>query len=144
MPLAAYRHNAGWIMSRTFLRFTHIGRKTGQPHEAVAMVLGYNQTSREAVICAAWGPETDWFRNLRVSPAVNLQLGRESFSPEQRFLTEGQAFEVIVQFRRQHPHRLRLLSTVLGWGDLRDDDEARAFISTHPFVAFHPVARQSG
>ena len=40
-------------MGRTFLQFAHVGRKTGQPHDAVAMVLRYDEASREAVICAA-------------------------------------------------------------------------------------------
>jgi hypothetical protein len=46
---------------------------------------------------------------------------------------------VAVQFRRGHPQRLRLLSTILGWGDLRDDAAVRGFIRTHPFVAFRPA-----
>ncbi len=104
------------------------------------MVLGYDETSREAVICAGWGPETDWVRNLRAGPAVKVQLGRESFTPEHRFLSEDEAFDVATRFRRQHRHRLRLISSILGWGDLRDDARVRRFIHTHPFVAFRPAA----
>ncbi|MGZ4594131.1 MAG: nitroreductase family deazaflavin-dependent oxidoreductase [Actinomycetes bacterium] len=141
MPLNAYRHNAGWVMGRTFLAFTHTGRKTGQPHDAVAMVLQHDEAAREAVICAAWGPETDWFRNLHAGPAVRVQLGRETFTPEHRFLTEDEAFDVAVQFRREHPHRLRLCSAILGWDDLRDDTAVRDFIRTHPFVAFRPASQ---
>ena len=37
------------------------------------------------------------------------------------------------------PGRLRLISTILGWGDLRDDAAVRGFIRTHPFVAFRPA-----
>ena len=44
-----------------------------------------------------------------------------------------------VQFRREHPRRLRLLSTILGWGDLRDDAAVRGFIRTRPFVSFRPA-----
>jgi deazaflavin-dependent oxidoreductase (nitroreductase family) len=140
MPLSAYRHDAGWMMGRGFLEFTHVGRKTGKPHDAVAMVLRYDEAARETVICAAWGPETDWFRNLRAGPALKVQLGRDSFTPEHRFLAEEEAFDVVVEFRCEHPHRLRLLSTILGWGDLRDNDAAHEFIRTHPFVAFRPAA----
>ena len=35
---------------------------------------------------------------------------------------------------------MRLISTILGWGDLRDDAAVRGFIGTHPFVAFRPAA----
>ena len=114
LPLKAYQHNAGPAVGRTFLAFTHLGRRTGQPHQTVAMVLHYDGATGEAVICAAWGPQTDWYRNLRVHPAVQVQLGGRTFTPQQRFLTEQEAFDVAVQFRRQHPHRLRFFSTVLG------------------------------
>ena len=139
MPLRAYRHDAGWLLGHTFLLLVHTGRKTGQPHSMVAMVLRYDRGTREAVICSGWGPDADWVRNLRAGPAVRLQLGRESYTPEHRFLSEDESSEVVVQFRREHPWRMRLISTILGWGDLRDDDTAREFTRTHPFVALHPA-----
>jgi deazaflavin-dependent oxidoreductase (nitroreductase family) len=139
MPLRAYRHDAGWLLGHTFLEFAHTGRKTGQRYETVAMVLRYDADAHEAIICAAWGPDTDWVRNLRAGPAAQVRLGRESFTPQHRFLSDDEAFDVAIQFRREHPWRLRLLSTILGWGDLRDDAAVRGFIHTHPFVAFRPA-----
>jgi deazaflavin-dependent oxidoreductase (nitroreductase family) len=139
MPVRAYNHDAGWMLGHTFIEFTHVGRKTGQPHETVAMVLGYDGSTREAVICAAWGPDTDWFRNLRARSASRVRLGREQYTPQHRFLTTDQAFEVAVAFRRDHPHRLHLMQAVLGWGDLDDDAALRAFVAEHPMVAFRPM-----
>ena len=78
-------------------------------------------------------------RNLRAGPAARVRLGRESFTPQRRFLSEEEAFGVAVQFRREHPRRLQLLSMILGWGDLRDDAAVRGFVRTHPFVAFRPA-----
>jgi hypothetical protein len=130
IPLNAYRHGAGALLGRTFLQLTHVGRKTGQRHDAVAMVLCYDEAARQAVTCAGWGPETDWIRNLRAAPAVEARL----------FLSDDEAFDVATRFRRQHPHRLRLISSILGWGDLRDDARVRRFVQTHPFVAFRPAA----
>jgi deazaflavin-dependent oxidoreductase (nitroreductase family) len=138
LPLHAYRRNAGWLLGRTFLAFVHLGRKTGQPHETVAMVLRYSAATEEAVICAAWGPGTDWVRNLRAGHATQVKLGRKSFTPTQRFLSDTEALEVMAEFRHSHPWRLRLVSAVLGLGDLRNDATARTFVTTHPFVAFRP------
>jgi deazaflavin-dependent oxidoreductase (nitroreductase family) len=138
MPLHAYRHDAGWVLGRTFIEFTHLGRKTGQPHETVAMVLHYDEGARETVICAAWGPQTDWFRNLRAGPATEVRLGRDRYLPQHRFLTVGEALDVAVSFRRDHPHRLHLVQSVLGWGNLDDDTALRQFVEGHPMVAFRP------
>jgi hypothetical protein len=73
MPLRAYRHDAGWLLGHMFLEFTHTGRKSGQSYETVAMVLRYDADAREAVICVAWGPDTDWVRNLRAGSAARVQ-----------------------------------------------------------------------
>jgi hypothetical protein len=32
--------------------------------------------------------------------------------------------QVAAHFRPEHPRRLRLISTILGWGDIPDDDTA--------------------
>ena len=64
MPLRAYRHDKGWLLGQTFLELVHVGRKTGQHYEVVAMVLRYDADRHEAVVVAAWGPDTDWVRNL--------------------------------------------------------------------------------
>ena len=138
LPLMAYQHDAGRALGRTFVAFTHVGRRSGRRHQAVAMVLRYDAATGEVIVCAAWGPQTDWYRNLCAHPAVEVQLGGRTFVPRQRFVTEQEAFDVAVGFRRDHPHRLRLLGRVLGWPDLRDDARVREFVCDHPFVAFRP------
>lgn len=139
LPLPLYRRGWGWLLGDTFLLLVHTGRKTGKPYSTVAMVLSYDPQSREAVICSAWGKETDWIRNIRAHPALEVQIGRESFTPDQRFLSEDESVAVVTGFQRRHPHRLRLLASVLGWGDLRSAAAARDFVSTHPFVSLWPL-----
>jgi deazaflavin-dependent oxidoreductase (nitroreductase family) len=140
MPLRAYAHGQGHLLGHTFLEFTHIGRKTGMLRKSVAMVLDYDAVTGDAVIAAAWGPDTDWYRNLKVHPATEVTLGRLSFAPQQRILAEDEAFQVALKFRRAHPHRLRLISRILGWGDLRNDNKLREFVGDRPFIAFRPDA----
>jgi deazaflavin-dependent oxidoreductase (nitroreductase family) len=139
LPLHLYRHGWGWLLGHTFLFLVHLGRTTGQPHETVAMVLGDDVVTGELVICSAWGPDTDWIRNLRSAPAKEVRIGRECFAPQHRFLTDDEAVTVGIAFRQHHPHRLRLISALLGWGDLRQDDAMRDFVRGHPFVALRPT-----
>ncbi|HXZ75104.1 MAG TPA: hypothetical protein VEH31_30125, partial [Streptosporangiaceae bacterium] len=68
-----------------------------------------------------------------------VQIGRDSFTPKQRFLSEEQAVAVMAEFARRHPGRLRLISAILGWGDLRSDTAAREFVRTRPFVSLRPA-----
>jgi deazaflavin-dependent oxidoreductase (nitroreductase family) len=139
LPLPLYRAGWGWLLGRTFLLLVHAGRKTGQPHAMTAMVLDYDPATSEVVICSGWGATTDWIRNIRARPALRVQIGRESFTPQHRFLTDDESFAVAVDFRRRHPHRVRFAGRVLGWGDLRSDAVVRDFVATRPFVAFRPA-----
>jgi deazaflavin-dependent oxidoreductase (nitroreductase family) len=139
LPLNAYAHDAGWLLGRRYLRFTHVGRRSGRLYDTVVLVMHVDRVAREAVICAGWGPDTDWVKNLHAGPAVNVRIGRASFRPQHRFLSEDEAAEVAASFRHEHPYHMRLLEAVLGWGDLRDDEVVRQFAKTHPCVGFRPA-----
>jgi len=43
----------------------------------------------------------------------------------------------------EHPFRLRLFETVLGWVDEHDDGVVREFVRTHPFVGFRQAMSAS-
>jgi hypothetical protein len=79
------------------------------------MALTYDPATQEAVICSVWGEHADWVRNIRARPALQVPIGRESFTPEQRFLTEDERFDVAVEFRRRHPWRLRFVVEWSSW-----------------------------
>jgi deazaflavin-dependent oxidoreductase (nitroreductase family) len=127
------------MLGHTFLLLVHAGRKTGKPHAMVAQTLAYDPDSGEAVICSAWGANSDWLRNIRARPALRIEIERKSFIPEQRFLTDEEAFDVAVEYRRQHPWRLRLEALIFGWDDLRSDAALREFVRQRPFVALRPA-----
>jgi deazaflavin-dependent oxidoreductase (nitroreductase family) len=139
LPRPLYRHGFGRLLGHTFLRIAHKGRKSGKRHETVAMPLTYDAETREAVVCSAWGPDTEWIRNLRADPALEIQIGAERYVPKQRLLSEDEAVAVGLEFRRKHPWRLRLFATILGWGDLGSDQAVRELVRGRPFVAFRPA-----
>lgn len=138
-PLPLYRHGLGWLLGHTFLFLVHVGRKTGKPHDTVAMTLSYDRERHEAVIFSGWGPDADWVHNLHAHPALEVQIGREIFAPEHRFLSDDEAVAVVVDFRRRHPRRLRLASAILGWDDLHSEAALRRFVHEHPFVSLRPA-----
>ena len=138
IPLFVYRHGWGRFLGHTFLLLVHVGRRTGREHEAVAMVLAWDPAARAATICSGWGPEADWVRNLRAGPAVRVDVGRDSFVPVHRFLTDEEAIGVVWQFRAQHPRRARFISLVLGWHVDSDETIAR-FVADRPFVELRPA-----
>jgi deazaflavin-dependent oxidoreductase (nitroreductase family) len=139
VPRPLYRRGWGWMLDHTFLLIAHQGRKTGKRRETVTMALAYDAETREAVVFSAWGPNTEWMRNLRAHPALQVQIGRESYVPEQRFLSEDESVAVVLEFRRRHPWRTRLFGAVLGWGGLNSETAVREFVRSRPFVWFRPA-----
>jgi deazaflavin-dependent oxidoreductase (nitroreductase family) len=139
LPLLLYRRGWGRLLGRTFMLLVHAGRKTGNPRWMTAMVLHYDPTSREVIIVSAWGPDADWVRNLRARPALRVEVGRESYTPRHRFLTEDDSVAVANDFIHRHPYRRLLICRILGWPDLRDEAVLREFVRHHPFVALRPV-----
>jgi deazaflavin-dependent oxidoreductase (nitroreductase family) len=139
LPRPLYRRGWGWMLDHTFLLIVHQGRKTGKRRETVAMALAYDPHTREAVVFSAWGPNTEWIRNLRAHPALQIQIGREAYVPEQQFLSEDESVAVVREFQRRHPWRTRLFAAILGWGDLSSQTLVREFVRTRPFVAFRPT-----
>ena len=139
MPLRAYRNGKGWLLGRTFLLLVHVGRRTGRPHDTVAMVLSEDRDTGEVIILSGWGPDVDWLKNLRAGPAREVCIGRDHFVPEHRFLSDDEAVAVVADFRRRHPGRVWLARTILGWGSLRTDADVRAFVRDHPFVGLRPA-----
>jgi hypothetical protein len=78
-------------------------------------------------------------RNLRAHPALEIEIGRERYVPEQRFLSEDEAVAVTLEFRQRHPWRLRLFAVILGWGDLGTEPAVRELVRSRPFVSFRPA-----
>ena len=139
LPRPLYHRGWGWMLDHTFLLIAHQGRKTGKRRETVAMALQYDSVTREAVVCSAWGPNAEWIRNLRAHPALQIQIGRQSYAPEQRFLSEDESVSVTTEFQRRHPRRVRLFAAILGWDGLSSEAAVREFVRTRPFVAFRPA-----
>jgi deazaflavin-dependent oxidoreductase (nitroreductase family) len=139
LPLVLYRHGWGWVLGTTFMLLVHAGRKTGQPHLMTAMVMSWNPSTREVVIFSGWGPNSDWVRNLRARPALRVEVGRESYTPLHRFLSDDESFVVAGDFVRRHPYRLRVATRILDWPDLHSESVLREFVRTHPFVALRPA-----
>jgi deazaflavin-dependent oxidoreductase (nitroreductase family) len=126
------------MLDHVFLLIVHQGRKTGKRRETVAMALTHDPDTHETVVFSAWGPNTEWIRNLRARSALEIRIGRESYVPEQRFLSADESVAVVAEFRRRHPWRTRLFAAILGWGDLSSETAVRKFVRTRPFVSFRP------
>jgi F420H(2)-dependent quinone reductase len=62
----------------------------------------------EVFVAALWGPQSDWYRNLEVAPAIGLQVGNEILTPPHRFVTDAEAQPLLDRYQERHPRRVRV------------------------------------
>jgi hypothetical protein len=68
-----------------------------------------------------------------------VEIGRESYTPQHRFLSEGESVAVARDFLQRHPYRGLVATRILDWPDLHAEPALRDFVRTHPFVALRPA-----
>ena len=140
-PIWLYRARLGALLGRRFLYLAHRGRTTGLRREVVLEVVGIDKARREAYVVAAWGRRSDWLRNIEAAPAIEVRLGRRSWSePQHRLLDAAETAALLRDYGRRHPRAWRALAPRLGLtADLAPDTVAEA-VSRFPAVAFSPRA----
>jgi deazaflavin-dependent oxidoreductase (nitroreductase family) len=110
LPIWLYRLRLGWLLGNRFLLLTHVGRKTGLPHQTVVEVVGHNSTKDRYVIASGWGEKSDWFRNIRQTPNVDVTVGGRSFQAHATILSVAEAEEELLRYAHKHPVAFRELA----------------------------------
>ena len=135
LPGFLYKLHLGWLLGRRFLLVVHRGRKTGRVHRTVLEVVHYDAYTRESVVVSGWGTRADWYRNIVVSPALEVQTGGRSFVPEQRVLNADEAAAVLTRFRGDHPREARIFSRMFGV----PEEQVGSLAATLPIISFRPA-----
>src|SRR5574341_857550 len=83
LPIALHRWRLGWLLGRRFLLLAHRGRSSGQMRATVLEVVRHDETRDAYIVVAAFGARSDWFLNLRATPAARVQVGLISVRSEE-------------------------------------------------------------
>lgn len=138
LPIWLYRAGLGWLLGNRFLMLTHIGRKSGQPRQAVLEVVSYDRADDTYYVAVGFGENTDWYRNLLRTPDVVIRVGRRQIAVRAGRLSPEEAERVIVGYARRHPLAIRELAHVLGWRVNGAEDDYRALGRIIPIIALRP------
>ena len=117
LPIYLYRLGLGQLLGHRFMLLTHRGRRSGRVYQTALEGVRYDPSLRETVVASGWGERSDWYRNLKAHPALEIRTGRERYAPEQRFLTPEEVYREIVDYERLHPWAVRIvpLCWASGW-----------------------------
>jgi deazaflavin-dependent oxidoreductase (nitroreductase family) len=114
-PGLLYDWRLGWLLGHRFLRLTHTGRRSGEPHQTVLEVVGQNRTKHEFIVVAGLGRSAHWYRNLQLQEGVEVAIGRERFVPIHRELPILEAEEVLAAYERGNRWIAPIIHCALSW-----------------------------
>jgi deazaflavin-dependent oxidoreductase (nitroreductase family) len=111
-PVALYRIRIGryalgelllWVFGHPHIRVSHVGRRTGKTRQVLLEVIHHDSRSGERFVAAMWGPESDWYRNLCVADAIEVETAGRRFAPIQRMVGLQEAQERLDGYQRRNP-----------------------------------------
>lgn len=137
LPTHLYRFKLGWLLGNRFLLLTHRGRNSGRVYRTVLEVVRHNPQSGESVVISGWGERADWYRNIKANPALEVRTGGERYVPEQRFLSQEEAYSEILGYEYRHPLAAAIAARLLGFGG-KGEATRRTFAERTRVVTFRP------
>ena len=87
----------------------HTGRNSGQPRSTVLEAIRHDEESVD--VAAAWGTQSDWYRNTRKHPAVLISTGRRQHHPAiASVVAPDEAVKVFADYATSHPRAAKALA----------------------------------
>jgi deazaflavin-dependent oxidoreductase (nitroreductase family) len=140
LPIWLYRWKLGWLLGDRFLMLTHIGRKSGQPHQTVIEVVRHHKETDTYYVVSGWGEKADWYQNICKSPHVTIHVGGRKFQAVAEFVQLEKAVQILQGYAHEHSLAFRELSRLfLGERMMPDSDAPRRLAEKMPMIAFHSV-----
>ena len=84
------------------------------------------------------GEGADWWRNICAAPALQITIGSKTFTPEQRFLDEVEAYKLRKLVWKRHPVMSRVSLVTTNYPTPKIDKDFKKWARDMPFVAFRP------
>ena len=140
LPILVYRLGLGWIFGQRFLLLEHLGRRSGVMKQAVIEVIDRNHSDGSYVVAAAWGAQSDWFRNILKTPRVHVTVSTHKFPATAGPIPSTEAEHSLRIYSLRHPIAFKQIGALLIDQEARGKDEiVQAFAASIPFVRFTPI-----
>ena len=104
----------GWMLGKRFMQLTYVGRRSGKVYCSVLAVLRYDRDTHEILVVSPWS-ESNWYRNIQASPALEVETGRVRYAPVQRNLSPERSPPFLSNSAAQHPIFSRMVARIPGW-----------------------------
>jgi deazaflavin-dependent oxidoreductase (nitroreductase family) len=121
---------------------TQLGRRSGKVRRTVVEVLRHDPVTGEFIVVAGYGRTSDWYRNIRATPALEVQVGGRRFTPTQRFLPAAEVYKELESYSDRHSrlaHRIYpVFARMIGLNYVGSEAERSTLTTELPMVALRP------
>ena len=105
-------------------------------------VIGRDQAGDAYYVSAAYGPRSDWVRNIRANPVFRAQVGRRRFDAEARRVPDIDAEDLLLTYIEGHRNYVKGLYGMMGIDlDTISEPELRAILRDEMVLKITPVER---
>ncbi|MEM7127441.1 MAG: nitroreductase family deazaflavin-dependent oxidoreductase [Chloroflexota bacterium] len=141
LPIYLYRYRLGWVLGNRFLLLNHIGLKSGKIRQVVLEVTRYDANTHRYTVASGFGTQSQWYRNLRATPNVTIQVGHRRMNVAAEFLSPDDSGEAMVKYAQAHPKVAQNLMSMLGYHPINEEDYRQLGQESIPFITFRQVYR---
>ena len=136
-PIWFYRLGLGGLFGKRFLLLNHIGRKSGQPRQAIIEIVKMDSQNNIYYSVSGFGEKAQWFQNIIHTPKVDIQVGNHKMVARVERLTIEDGEAILLEYSQQHPIALRELSKILNLPYDGSPESVREMAKVLPVIAFH-------
>jgi deazaflavin-dependent oxidoreductase (nitroreductase family) len=135
-----YAIGLGPLIGKVVLLLTTTGRKSGQ---ARVTPLQYEEIDGEYYLGSARGVKSDWYRNLQVSPQVEVRVGAKRFHGTAEAVEDPARIANFLEIRlRRHPFMIGLLmEKVHGLPKHPNRKQLEELAASEAMVIIHPLRK---
>ncbi|MGW3649430.1 nitroreductase family deazaflavin-dependent oxidoreductase [Streptomyces sp. NPDC000878] len=134
LPILLFRSGLGRLFGKRLLLLHHVGRVSSLDRLVVLEAVSRSPADASWTVASGFGPEADWYRNLREQPKTLLQVGTRRYAVTARFLTPDEGAEVMADYARRHPRTAHRLCAYMGLHVDGSEPSYREAGRTVPFV----------
>lgn len=103
IPLLFYHLGLSWLVPKWILILGTTGRRSGKPRYT-ALEYGYDPHKKRYFLMSGWGGKSDWYRNARVHPQVQLWVGTQRIAAIAKPATHAEVADEMESILKIYPN----------------------------------------
>ncbi|MBN1259097.1 MAG: nitroreductase family deazaflavin-dependent oxidoreductase [Anaerolineae bacterium] len=139
-PLWLYRLGLGPLIGKHILILTTTGRKSGLQRRT-PLEYGYDAATGAYQVMAGWAGRTDWYRNARAHPRVQVHVGRRRFDAVADPIPVEEAARALAEITRINPNAVKIWSRWAGEAIDPETTDWRDVAPYFPMLALRPLEK---